>query len=73
MDHFAQRIKQLRQESGLSQEALGEVIGVSKYSVYTYEKGKNYPEVKSFFALAEYFKVSLDYLAGWSDHRGINR
>lgn len=73
MDNFAGRIKQLRQENGLSQEALGEIIGVSKYSVYTYEKGKNYPEMKGFFALAQYFKVSLDYLAGWTDNREINR
>lgn len=73
MDTFAERIKELRQERGLSQEALGAMIGVSKYSIHTYEKGKNYPEMKSFMALAEYFQVSLDYLAGWSDQREINR
>ena len=73
MDHFAQRLKQLRQEKGLSQDALGEIIGVSNHAVSTYETGKNYPEVKKFFVLAEYFEVSLDYLAGWSDEREIRR
>lgn len=73
MDHFAQRLKQLRQEKGLSQDALGEIIGVSNHAVSTYETGKNYPEVKKFFILAEYFEVSLDYLAGWSDIREIQR
>ena len=73
MDHFAQRLKQLRQEKGLSQDALGEIIGVSNHAVSTYETGKNYPEVKKFFVLAEYFEVSLDYLAGWSDIREIQR
>lgn len=73
MDHFAQRLKQLRQEKGLSQDALGEIIGVSNHAVSTYETGKNYPEVKKFFILAEYFEVSLDYLAGWTDEREIRR
>ena len=73
MDHFAQRLKQLRQEKGLSQDALGEIIGVSNHAVSTYETGKNYPEVKKFFVLAKYFEVSLDYLAGWSDVREIQR
>lgn len=73
MDVFAQRLKQLREEKGLSQQALGEIIGVSKIAVYTYEKGKNYPEVRKFLALAEFFGVSLDYLAGWSDEREIRR
>ena len=58
---------------GLSQDALGEIIGVSNHAVSTYETGKNYPEVKKFFVLAEYFEVSLDYLAGWSDIREIQR
>jgi len=69
MADFSERIKSLRQEHNLTQEQLGLVIGVKKYAIYSYEKGKAYPDLKGFFALADYFGVSLDYLAGRSDQR----
>ena len=40
MSDFSARIKKLRKERGLTQEELGKVIGVSKYAVLLYEKGK---------------------------------
>ncbi len=73
MAAFSERLKQLRRENHMTQEALGAVIGVSKHSVCIYEKGKNYPEMKNFLVLAEYFHVSLDYLAGRTENREVNR
>lgn len=34
---FAERLKQVRKERGLSQQALGEMIGVSKATISKYE------------------------------------
>ena len=73
MATFAERIKMLRKKKGLSQEELGSIIGVKKYAIYSYEKEKNYPEVKSLITLADYFKVSIDYLVGRTDNPDINR
>ena len=73
MAEFSERIKQLRSEQGMTQEALGTIIGVTRFSVYTYEKGLNYPEVRTLMTLADYFKVSLDYLVGRTDNPEINR
>ena len=73
MSDFSERIKELRKEKGLSQEGVGNIIGVKKYAVYSYEKGRAYPEMKSLIALAEYFDVSMDYLAGRTDKREVNR
>ncbi len=73
MAEFSDRIKQLRAEQGMTQEALGNIIGVTRFSVYTYEKGLNYPEVRCLITLADYFKVSLDYLVGRTDNPEINR
>ena len=64
MEIFADRIKELRLERGLTQEAVGEIIGVKRYAVYSYEKGRACPEMKGLVALADYFGVSMDYLAG---------
>ena len=73
MEIFAERIKALRIEHGLTQEAVGEIIGVKRYAVYSYEKGRACPEMKGLVALADYFGVSMDYLAGRTDKREINR
>lgn len=73
MASFSERIKELRLEKGISQEALGNIIGVKRFSVYSYEKGRACPEMKGLIALAEYFDVSIDYLAGRTDVREVNR
>ena len=73
MANFSERIKELRKENGLSQEEVGSIIGVKKYAVYSYEKGRACPDMKGLIALAEYFDVSMDYLAGRTDKREVNR
>ena len=73
MKNFSERIKELRKEKGLTQEGIGNIIGVTRYAVYSYEKGRAYPEMKGLIALAEYFDVSMDYLAGRTDKRELNR
>ena len=71
--NFSERIKKLRLERGLTQDAVSKIIGVKRYSVYTYEKGLNYPEVRNLIMLADYFGVSTDYLLGRTDNPEINR
>ena len=73
MENFSERIKNLREERGLSQEALGAVIGVKRFSIYTYEKGRACPDMKGLIALADYFDDSLDYLPGRTDNRAVTR
>lgn len=59
------RLKELRKEKGLSQQALADEIGVSKLTILRWEKGER--ELKSDKAqqLAEYFGVSVGYLLGY--------
>lgn len=73
MPIFAERIRELRLERGLTQEELGEIIGVKRFSIYSYEKGRACPEMKGLVALAEFFDVSIDYLAGRTEKREVNR
>ena len=70
---FSERLRELRQERGMTQEALGQIIGVKNYSVYTYEKGRSCPDVAGLIALADHFDVSIDYLVGRTDRREVNR
>lgn len=68
MSTFANRLKQLREERGFSQEKIGKQIGVSRYAVYTYEKEKAFPTAEGLIALADFFEVSTDYLLGRTDN-----
>lgn len=73
MSIFSERIKELRLEKNLTQTQLGEIIGVKHFSIYSYEKGRACPEMKGLVALADYFDVSMDYLAGRTDKRETSR
>ena len=73
MATFSERIKELRESRNLTQDALGAVIGVKRFSIYSYEKGRAYPEMKGLITLADYFDVSMNYLAGRTDNPAVNR
>ena len=73
MEKFSQRLLELRKQNNLTQDQLGKQINVSRYAILTYEKAKSYPDVEGLIALADYFKVSTDYLLGRTDDPEINR
>lgn len=73
MSIFAERIKSLRRGRGMTQTALGKIIGVTADAVCVYEKGKHYPEVRNLIILADFFGVSIDYLVGRTDNPEIHR
>ncbi len=65
-----QRIAQKRKESGLSQEQLGEQLGVSRQSIYKWEADSALPEVEKLIALSKLFGVSVGWLLGVEDAEG---
>jgi len=62
-----ERIKVLRKDAGLSQKELAEALGVHQTAVSQWEHGRTMPDIGLLPALAELFKVSVDYLLGRSD------
>ena len=73
MPDFAERIRDLRLSNGMTQAAVGKIIGVRPDAICVYEKGKHYPEVRNLIILADYFGVSTDYLLGRTDNPEVNR
>ena len=69
---FANRLKELRVEKGLSQEDFGKEIGVSRGSISYYEKEERVPDIVVLAAVSKYFNVSTDYLLGISEHKSRN-
>lgn len=57
-------IAKLRNQIGLSQRNLAEVLNVSSGAVAMWETNKRQPDISTVLRLADYFNVSIDYLLG---------
>lgn len=61
---FCERLKHLRHQSGLSQEAFAREVKTSQSSVAHWESGLREPNIEMLLRIADYFGVTLDYLFG---------
>ena len=59
---IAKHISEIRKQSGISQEKLAELVGVSRQAVTKWESGKANPDTENLLRLAEIFGVSVDEL-----------
>lgn len=64
--NVAQNIRRCRRERGLSQEELGELLGVSPQSVSHWECGVAYPDLETVPVIAGFFGITTDELLGTS-------
>ncbi len=69
MIKFSERIRELRQEKGMKQREMANVLGVKLRSYQNYEGGDRRPDYEGLVALADYFGVTTDYLLGRTDRR----
>lgn len=67
-----ERIKQLRQARSMTQVELASGLGVSKQCVSNWENDYIQPSIEMLIKLAEFFKVSTDYLLGRDDGLNVN-
>lgn len=68
---FAQRLKELRTEKGLTQDELSKKTGLSHGCIAMLEIEKRAPTAQTLYIFADFFQVSTDYLLGRSDDFGI--
>ena len=61
---LGQRIAQKRKELGLSQEGLGEQLGVSRQAIYKWESDASLPEIEKLITLSRIFSVPVGWLLG---------
>ena len=64
---FAERLKELREERGLSQMGLARATGISQSSLARWELGKSEPTASSLIVLSRFFGESVDYILGLID------
>ena len=58
------RISQLRKATGLSQEDLAEMVGVSRQAILKWETDQSMPEIEKVLLLSKTFSISTDELLG---------
>ena len=64
---FKERLKELRQEKGLSQQELGKVVNMSKMAISHWESGHSEPSIAQLIVLSDLFGVTVDCLVGKTD------
>ena len=64
---YADRLKMLRKDRGLTQKQVADALKITEVSYQRYEYGSVRPRIEMLIALADYFDVSLDYLVGRSN------
>lgn len=67
MSTFHERLHQLRKTTGRKQEDMAKELGIVFRSYRRYECGESEPTLSTLLCIADYFGVSLDYLAGRTD------
>ena len=61
---YYQRLRDLKEDSDLTQEEVSEIIKVSTNRYGKYERGKTDIPFSKVIILADHYNVSLDYIAG---------
>ena len=66
---FSERLRDLRNEKGISQKELATALFVSQQTVAKWETDRSTPNPDMISKIAQYFEVSSDYLIGNSDFK----
>lgn len=69
LDYFSSRLKFLRTENNITQNKLANILGYSRSTIAKYESGKMIPSGNFLIEMADYFRVSTDYLLGRTNLR----
>ncbi|OUB07781.1 hypothetical protein BK708_37485 [Bacillus thuringiensis serovar yunnanensis] len=65
------RVKALRKEMKLTQQALGNKVGLKKAAISQIENGNNAPSNEVLNKMTDVFGVTADYLLGRSEYKNL--
>ena len=64
---FGERLRAAREQKGISQKSVAELLGVTRTQISDIENGKTGTSMARLVTLAEFDHVSTDYLLGITD------
>ncbi len=68
---FAEKLKSIRKQAGMSQEQLAEKLGVSRQAVTKWETDAGIPDIENMMAISALFDISIDELL--SNEKGAKK
>ncbi len=66
---IGERLSELRQDLGLTQQQLADRLSISVYTVSSYERNISTPDDEMKKRMSELFGVSVDYMLGLTDNQ----
>ncbi len=69
MKSFIERIRDLREDNDLKQKDVADVLKTTQQVYSRYENGKNEIPIHHLITLANFYKVSTDYILGITDKK----
>lgn len=68
---FAEKLKSIRKQAGMSQEQLAEKLGVSRQAITKWETDAGIPDIQNLMAISTLFDISIDEML--SNKKGVNK
>ncbi|MCM3538455.1 helix-turn-helix domain-containing protein [Priestia endophytica] len=69
---LSERLVCLRKDKKLRQEDLAKKFGIARTTYAMYEQGKRQPDYETIIKIADFYKVSVDYLIGRTENPDFN-
>lgn len=67
--YFYQRLKDLREDKDLIQQNIGDLLCITRQQYQLYESGRSEIPLHLAIKLADFYEVSLDYIAGRTNNK----
>lgn len=67
--YYYQRLRDLREDSDKTQKEIADFLGITQVQYHRYESGKREVPYHMVIKLAEFYHVSLDYIAGLTNDK----
>lgn len=71
--HFYQRLKDLREDHDLTQTQIAKILYTNQVQYSRWESGKFEIPFSIVIILADFYNVSIDYIAGRTNNKQINK
>ena len=70
---YFQRLRDMREDSDMTQSQIAEILGIQQTVYSRYERGFQTIPLEHLLKLADYYQVSLDFLTGRTNNKNIQR
>lgn len=69
MSFYYQRLRDLREDASVRQQTIAELLGTTQQTYSLWECGTREIPFHHVITLAKFYRVSIDYIAGLTNHK----